>query len=176
MMTIDPNVLALVKSAGLQFFVQENDVVQLAIDKQRLGGRPYMQPFEVELTATSYNTEGQEYLPAEYTGTIQSKQQFMIPEGELWVLSKITHRDIEAGIFTVEFRIDGEQILPPVTMESAYFLLEFPKSVFCVKHFITRVYNTESTTRTYRHIRHWQRYDKALVNAFLKEYGVEIIK
>lgn len=173
---IDPNVLALVKAAGLQFFVQENDVVQLAIDKQKLSGRPYMQPFEVSLSASSYNTDGQEYIEAEYNGTVQSKQQFMIPEGELWVLSKITHRDIEAGIFTVEFRIDGEQILPPVTMESSYFLLEFPKSVFCVKHFITRVYNNETTTRTYRHIRHWQRYNKDLVNAFLAEYGVDPIK
>lgn len=173
---MDPNVIALVKNAGLQFFVQENDVVQLAIDKQTLGGRPYMQPFEVELAATSYNDDGQEYIEGEETGTIPSKRQFMIPSGELWVLSKITHRDIEAGIFQVEMRIDGMPILPQVTMESSYFLLEFPKSVFCCKHFGCRVYNTEITTRTYRHIRHWQRYDKALVNAFLKEYGVDQIK
>jgi hypothetical protein len=174
-MVMDPKTMELVKAAGLQFFVQENDIMQLAIDKQ-LGGRPYMQPYECELATVSYNTSGQDYIDAEETGTIASKTQTMIPEGEVWVLSKISHRDIEAGVFHVEMKVDGETIFPYLLMESSYFLLEFPKACFCTKYFYTKVYNSDTTTKTYRHLRHWQRYDKILINDFLKSYGVQPIK
>jgi len=151
--------LKLIHSAEQNFAAQNLDIVHLAYDKMVLSSRPYSQPYSHTLTTGE-----------SYTDTVS------IPDGEIWVLAKIIHRDIEPGIFNLQLRLDDITIFPDTLLETSYFLLPFAKAFMAIKNFKTIVTNNDTVSKTYRHLRLWHIYDKIAVNKFLSNIGVVAIK
>jgi hypothetical protein len=149
----------LVKSSQLNFVSQNLDIVHLAFDKVLLASRPYIDTIELQPTSGE---------------TLKDKTD--IPDGDIWVLSKIEHRDIEPGIFTVRFVIDGLEIFPSTTLNNLQFLLPLAKAFIARKYLETTVTNTDTITKTYRVMRIWHAYNRSAVNKFLAIIGAPIIK
>ena len=158
-MPVSPEILQLIKQAQLDFVSQNLDIVHLALDKVTLGAQPYTQPYEVDVATGSTETN-----------------TYSIPTGQLWVLSKVVHRDVEPGIFTVTLRVDNVDLFPANRLENAHFLLPLAKAFICTKNFKTVVYNNDTVTKTYRHLRIWHIYDKVAVNSFLSLIGAPTIQ
>jgi hypothetical protein len=161
---------ALIEQAQINFISQNLDIIHLAIDKMQLNGWAFIQPFSATLAAGATNPTGQ-YDIKSTTNT--DRQRFSIPDGEIWVLGKIEHRDIEPSVFNVKLDIDGKELFPTTLLESAHFLMSLPKAVVCMKYFTTVVSNTDAVGKTYRHTRYWFRYSKPSVNAFLSRVGMK---
>lgn len=149
----------LIKAAQINFVSQNLDIVHIAYDKVKLGSRPYVDTVELSIATTA--TE---------------KDKTQVTEGELWVLSKIEHRDIEPGIFTLRILLDGQVFFPSTTLNNLQFLLPLAKAYAINKYIETVVTNNDTVTKTYRCMRIWHIYNKASVNDFLKLIGAPQIK
>jgi len=153
-----PPYVELVKQSQWNFLAQNVDAVQLVIDKHVLASRPYLDTYEVSLTA------GQ---------SVKNKKE--IPDGEIWVLSKIEHRDIEPGIFEARFVVDGQELFPLTTLNNLQFLLALAKAYMVAKYLETYVTNNDTVTKTYRCMRIWHIYSKPALNKFLTDIGIPTI-
>lgn len=140
-----------VKSAQMNFVSQNLDIVHLALDKMVLSSQPYLEPYTKTLTASQ-----------------SSNEKTDVPNGQIWVLAKVIHRDIEPGIFNVELRVDNHTFFPNTLLESVHFLLPLAKAFIALKHFQTILTNNDTVTKTYRHLRLWHIYDRIAVNKFLE--------
>lgn len=147
----DINLTKLIQSAQLNFVSQNLDIVHLVLDKNVLASRPYLEPYSKTLTAGE-----------------TSDEETSVPDGEIWVLAKVIHRDIEPGIFTVELLVDDYAFFPETLLESAYFLLPLAKAFIARKKFRTKLTNNDTVTKTYRHLRLWHIYDRMAVNKYLE--------
>lgn len=149
----------LVKSAQINFVSQNLDIVHLAFDKVLLASRPYFDTIILSPTTTQ---------------TLKDKTA--IPDGDIWVLSKIEHRDVEPGIFDVRFVVDGQEIFPLTRLQNLHFLLPLAKAYIVRKYIETTVTNNDTVTKTYRVMRIWHVYNRSAVNQFLTAIGAPIIQ
>lgn len=158
-MANNEDLLQLIQAAQINFVSQNLDIVHLAFDKVALASRPYFDEYSVSIASG---------------GT--AKIKWAIPAGELFVLAGIYHRDIEPGIFDIDIRLDGLEILSVTRLDTDAFLLPLAKAFVCTMYLAMNVKNNDTVAKTYKHLRIWHAYDKAAVNKFLNTVGAPEIK
>lgn len=149
----------LIQNAQINFVAQNLDIVHLAFDKVLLASRPYFDT----VTLTPNTLE-------------QLKNKTAIPDGDIWVLSKIEHRDVEPGIFDVRIVLDGQEMFALTRLQNVHYLMSLAKAYMVRKYIETTVVNNDTVAKTYRCLRIWHIYNRSAVNVFLSKIGAPIVQ